>query len=303
MKAYRFGIPLTRPLLLRGQSHSVREGILVERGGRWAEASPLPGFSGETIEDVIAALRGEREAPASLRFALAGLEHPIIDSLAVPFNVLLSGNRESVLAKVDRCAQSACRAAKLKVGRGGLDSDIRLVKEVRERLPASVLLRLDANRAWTFGQAATFQAAVSGVELEYIEEPLQDASQLEELYSCSGVRYALDETLLVEHDLTSWPSATALVCKPTILGGRDAVERLATTGKPIVFSAAFESGVGISRIVQFATEFSPDVAAGLDTLDWLEDDLLLASPQKQNGVFTLSGEPQVDPDCLEAIAL
>jgi O-succinylbenzoate synthase len=144
---------------------------------------------------------------------------------------------------------------------------------------------------------------LSGFNFEYIEEPLQNPHQLEDLFSKTGVRYALDETLTDNDQIDAWPNAAALICKPTILGGRAVVEKLAATGKPITFTAAFESGVGVARIVQLAAEFSPNNAAGLDTLDWLKDDLLLTSPEKRDGIMTVLGEPTVDPSKLESIAL
>ena len=302
MKAYRFQLPFKQPINLKGQTYAVREGVLVERDGRWAEASPLPGFSEETIDDVIEALRGDRHEPCSLQFAMSALETPlIVEDEKVPWNFLLLGDAEQVLASVDRCVSSESRAAKLKIGRDDLKADVELVKEVRFRLPEYVKLRLDANQAWKLDEATTFIESISGVEIEYIEEPLQDADQLEELFSQTGVRYALDETLLRCESLERWPNATALICKPTILGGRNAIRRLAATGKPVVFSAAFESGVGICRIVQLAKEFSPTLAAGLDTLDWLAADLLVKPPAKKGGWFSIAGEPEVDESQLERI--
>ena len=182
-------------------------------------------------------------------------------------------------------------------------AEIELVRAVRERLPSEVQLRLDANQAWTLDEAALFIESLQGIDLEYIEEPLRDPQQLEELFSRTGVRYALDETLTHNELIDAWPNAAALICKPTILGGRVAVERLAATGKPITFTAAFESGVGIARIVQLAAEFSPDRAAGLDTIDWLEDDLLMHSPSKQDGIFSVVGEPVAERSKLEPIEL
>jgi len=303
MNAYRFQIPLVSPLKLKGQTYNKREGVLLERDGQWAEASPLPGFSAETIDDVIAALRGTQESPASLKFAMSALSETFSAPIEVPWNYLLLGDRDQVLSGVEKCKASGCRAVKLKVGSLELHAAISLVREVRELLPDNVQLRLDANQAWTLQDATKFCNELDDIETEYIEEPLQDSSRLEELYSRTGVNYALDETLLHHDSLDPWPNAAALICKPTILGDRQAVERLAATGKPIVFSAAFESGVGIARIVQLAAEFSPQVPAGLDTLDWLTDDLLQSSPVKRNGMFAIMEEPCVDATLLERIEL
>jgi len=303
MNAYRFRIPLVSPLKLKGQTYNEREGVLLERDGQWSEASPLPGFSVESIDDVIAALQGKQEAPPSLKFALAALEDSFSAPVEVPWNFLLLGEREQVLASVEECLASDCRAVKLKVGSRELHVAISLVREVRELLPDDMKLRLDANQAWTLLEATSFCKAMSDIELEYIEEPLKDSSQLEELHARTGVRYALDETLVQNNCLDAWPNAAALICKPTILGGSEAVQRLVATGKPIVFSAAFESGVGIARIAQLAAEFSPQVPAGLDTLDWLTDNLLHSSPEKRDGKFTILEEPNVDVTKLERIQL
>ena len=136
-----------------------------------------------------------------------------------------------------------------------------------------------------------------------MEEPLQDSNLLEELYARTGARYALDETLLRERQIEAWPNVVALVCKPTILGGRDRIQQLVATGKPVIFSAAFESGVGVARIAQLAAELSPEHAAGLDTLDWLADDLLIQSPKKQNDMFVVPETLDVAKAKLEAIEL
>jgi len=306
MNTFRFRIPFKKPIVLKGQEHAVREGVLLEQGGQWAEASPLPGFSSENIDDVVAAVRGEQPAPPALQFALQSLKAPINEPIKVPWNGLLLGNRKQVLAATDNFVQSHCRTAKLKVGRNELQADITLVKEVRKRLPDHVRLRLDANQAWLFEDAVTFFQGIEGVDLEYVEEPLQDPQLLETLFSKTGAKYALDETLLDvklfdEGFLGPWTNATALICKPTILGGPQAVQRLATSGKPIVFSAAFESGVGVVRVAQLAAQYSPELAAGLDTLDWLSEDLLVDSPQKRGEMFVVASAPTVDANRLEAI--
>ncbi len=291
MKVWRFNVPFVRPLVLKGVTHTIREGVLLLRDGQWAEASPLPGFSRESIDDVVAFLSGEqtvgplkKDIPASLDFALASLGTPIQSRLEVPFNRLLMGDREQVVSGAANCNDGTCSAVKLKVGRGELEADIELVRQVHHQL-SGVRLRLDANQAWSFDEAVEFVEALKDIEWEYIEEPLDDSSRLEELYSKTGVRYALDESLIQNAAIEQWPNVAALICKPTILGSQ-AIGRLAETGKPMVFSAAFETGVGISRVMQLASKFSPQIPAGLDTLDWLAEDVLLNSPKKGNGLMT-----------------
>ncbi len=60
---YRYELPLSEPLRLKGKELHHREGSLVELasgGGAtgWGEAAPLPGFSREGHDEVIWQLRG-----------------------------------------------------------------------------------------------------------------------------------------------------------------------------------------------------------------------------------------------------
>lgn len=321
LSAYRFRIPFRRSVMLGGQSFSYRDGILLEREGRWAEASPLPGFSRESIDDVIAVLQGTPNdlqeefagrtkksmarcisplIPAALEFGLSSLDQPQPCRLQVPLNKLLMGDPEQILADAQQCNREGFSAVKLKVGRGCLDSEISLVRQVRELLQDQIQLRLDANQAWTLKQARRFAQETESLHIQYIEEPLQNSLQLEQLYRETHLPYALDESLIGGSTLEDWPSAAALVCKPTILGGRTEIERLASTGKPVVFSSAFESGVGIARIMQLAMEFSPSVPAGLDTLGWMAGDLLMESPRQQGEAMILD-RLEVNQEVLESL--
>lgn len=59
---YRFRLPLTGPLVLRGATLTHREGLLLRLEGEggasgWGEASPLPGFSPESLPDAASGLR------------------------------------------------------------------------------------------------------------------------------------------------------------------------------------------------------------------------------------------------------
>ena len=55
----------------------------------------------------------------------------------------------------------------------------------------------------------------------------------------------MDETLRETIDLTPFPHAAALIIKPTLMGTRGPLEEWAYIPVPLVFSAAFESGIGL----------------------------------------------------------
>ncbi len=62
VRLYRYHLPLSEPLQLKGTTLRHREGLLVELasdGGAvgWGEAAPLPGFSRENLDEAAEQLR------------------------------------------------------------------------------------------------------------------------------------------------------------------------------------------------------------------------------------------------------
>lgn len=285
----------------------------------WGDAAPLPGFSVETLDESVAALgaaasalTGTEIAPAEA-FRPDSLLHARLDAAGLPssarFGVDLAlaeaaaqhGGRtlpqalagdpavvlplaglvlDGSLAEAVRLAEAGYRTLKLKVGRASVDADAALVQAVRDAVGENVALRLDANRAWSPDDARRFAEAISGIGIEFIEEPLADASGLPELWLDTALPIALDETLQQRGGadaLRGW--AAAAVIKPTLVGGLAAALRLAAQAEAVgvktVISAAFESGIGLRGLVALAAATGAR-AAGLDTARWLARDVLAA---------------------------
>ncbi len=62
LKIFEYKLPLTRPLVLRGQEVTTRNGLLVQLcdgAGHeaWGEVAPLPGFSRESLDDAMSQLK------------------------------------------------------------------------------------------------------------------------------------------------------------------------------------------------------------------------------------------------------
>jgi O-succinylbenzoate synthase len=222
----------------------------------------------------------------------------------VPINALLSGDVENIDQRALELSRSSCSTVKLKVGRAAtFAADVSAVRQVRSVLRAEQKLRLDANRAWTFSSAKAFLQAIADCDIEYIEEPLRDPGDLEALYADTHVPFALDETVGDHSTFDAFPNAAALIVKPTLIGGRERLRELARHGHPIVLSAAYESGVGISRIAQLAAEFSPGIPAGLDTYSWLAQDVLQERLKIEDWHLVIPDELVVDRSCLEELKL
>ena len=202
---------------------------------------------------------------------------------AVPVNGLLFGSPVEILGEARRMKDVGYRTVKLKVGGRSLDRDVGLVRALGEILGDAVSLRLDANRAWGFEEAAEFARGVVDVSFEYIEEPLADPAGLPEFVREFGVPVALDESLVgMELEaLGGHRYARAVVLKPTLLGGISRTlrvsERVLCLGMTPVVSSAYESGVGTAALVALAAGIGESaVPAGLDTYRRLAADVLVS---------------------------
>lgn len=284
MRLFRYRLPLVDPFVVDGHSLNIREGLLLhapERGdAAWAEASPLPGWSRESLDEVIEAARsGNWSACSSLEFAYQVLYDDTLPSDAqISLNGLLQGEASVVRTQAEHFACTSIGTLKLKVGNHpSLEAEVDFVREVMDRLRPDQRLRLDANRRWDWDDAVAFGKEIHrhSSTIEYVEEPLRDPKQLEAWREATGLNYALDETLRESPDLREFAHATAFIIKPTLQGySRQAFERLAEYDVPMVISGCYESGIGLYQLARLAARWSPGMAHGLDTYRRLERDVL-----------------------------
>ena len=292
--------------------------IAVDGSEGWGEAAPLPGFSPESLDDATEQLRTmaprltNREIPVSLArpdatslrelshltsSARLGLELALLNLSAashdltlpellkdspekiISTNGLLSGTIEKTLVDAYSMREGGYRAVKLKVGRREVSEDVGIVRRVGEILGDGVSLRLDANRAWGFDEALEFARGISGVRIEYVEEPLAEPWRLADLARGWGLPVALDESLvgMEPEELGLHPYARAVVLKPTLLGGMSRALRFAeearVLGMASVVSSSYEGGVGTGALVALAAAVGEE-PAGLDTYRALAEDVV-----------------------------
>lgn len=238
-----------------------RWGVLLEvfddEGRRGVgEASPLPGFSRESLEDCRHALEAWCRAlplpvnmsdltkplavmprPPAARFAVEtalldvqarrgeiNLPRLLSRELSGPTFVsrLLFGRRMDLLAEqVRRGLEQGFHTFKLKLG-GVKDAtrDVRLVQLLRAAVPGDWRLRVDLNAAWNLTQWERFQRGFADARVELVEDPV--AAEELPFLSPSDVPVAADEALKRE-ELPWWlaqsRSCLLWVLKPTVLGG------------------------------------------------------------------------------------
>jgi O-succinylbenzoate synthase len=280
---------------LKLRSGGFRRGILVSfqtPNGRvvFGDASPLPGWSRESLEDVLAALENGSRGSGfpSLQFARemamaeaddwAGHPAPISET---PLCALIPGGdvndwMESAL----RAIAAGARTLKFKIQPETADFLPGFFRWLEGEVPDEIKVRLDANRSMKFADFMNVAERLPGHRVEFVEEPLVEYQRLPELIGVCALPIALDETLreIRADELGAFRGASAVVFKPTLMGGWQACRPYAEIGRAMgmkpVISAAHESGLGIAMLAGLALRYTPGTAAGLDTYSYLEDDIL-----------------------------
>ncbi len=124
----------------------------------------------------------------------------------------------------------------------------------------------------------TFADGIDDLHIAYVEEPLADPARLDDFIERTSLPVALDETTreVPPATLRGLPGVTAVVLKPTLLGGLQRTRewgRVARdAGAAPVLSGSYESGVGIQMLVALAAS-GPAVPVGLSTYDRLAADV------------------------------
>ena len=333
---FRYRLPLRRPLSLLGTQHAHREGLLLrledpEGYVGWGEVAPLPGLHRESLaicRQQLATVLVSHNKPTpstapSVRFGVdmaqrmlqAKRTHPTLQAwvhpraLRLPVNGLLTESEGDFKEACKRLSISGFRAVKVKLGQGTVEQAIKRVEAVRTALGSKVELRVDANRAWSWKQACRFAQGVQDADIAYCEEPLQDIERLAALHELTGLPLALDETLwqCPQWLTSSFPGLRALIVKPTVCGPWEAslrwMDYAQRHGLKVVFSSAFESGLGLLGIAVSALVDSPSLTpCGFDTYHWLAEDILTEPLQLKDGNLYLPQHwPKVLNGRLESI--
>ena len=274
------------------------------------EASPLPGFSPDTLDvcsEQLRAVAVEKLEPGSDESAHEWLDRALAESgvtapaarFALETALLdwrgrltgisiaaLLGGKEAVTRRVPLAAlvedfpsaQAAfargIRAFKIKISPATWPAGVRLGQALRRGHGASVALRFDANQSLPASQAAAKLRELSALEPEFVEEPVPG----DELLRLDGspVPLAADESLARPG---AWPRLAAvckvLVLKPTLLGGFGACLKLAqdalARGLHVVVTHTFDGPIALAAAAELAVALpGPALACGLERHPGLE---------------------------------
>lgn len=248
-----------------------RDGLILQIGEGFGDIAPLPGFSRETFSEAKEeAMRLLAQFPQatpqlpSVQFALDCAQKPLPSSVKLSINALNE-------------MRDGCKAIKLKLGHLSVQEAIDLLKKT----PKHVEIRLDFNRKWPLDKLLSFAAHFSPDNFAYLEEPTPRFSDLLSFSRLTEFPLAVDESI---PEVPYWeiPTLKAVIVKPTILGKIP----FAPPHTELIFSSAYESGIGVLHLARLAAQYNPDRPHGFAPYLQLTSDLISPAPTLLNGVFS-----------------
>jgi len=199
--------------------------------------------------------------------------------ISIPTAGLLSlGRKTAERLAADR--GRGFRTWKVKLGTDTPPAEWKLLQDLVIGLRDGEKLRLDANRGWSEEDWKFWKPRLIGLSrwIEYLEEPFAQshtAASLLKQAEQAPVPLALDESLqagsLDEWININWPGF--YIIKPSLFGHPERwVRQLRPVSDRVILSSVFETGIGLSAILQLAGEF-PARDHGLGTVSYFEDGL------------------------------
>lgn len=317
---FPYCLPLKRPWIAAAATLTERRGALLkltdaEGLAGWGDCAPLP--SGGNADAVLAAHDAWACRPASADFSTlppevrwaietaqadlaarrAGVplwRHLGDTSGEIAINAALGPLDDDTPARIADALARGYRIGKIKVGIAPVEEEIARLKA----LDAPLLLRLDANRAWSDDDALRFLTAIADLPIDGVEEPLAapEPAKLAALQAAVPYALAIDESLplLGIEALIATQAVRRLVLKPARLGGIVATMALAraarAAGIEIVLTSVVDSAIGVIAAAHLAAAIAPDIAHGLGTGVWLATDVAVPPPVIA-GILSLSAAP------------
>jgi o-succinylbenzoate synthase len=238
LSLYTYRLPFRQPLITGAGAITERAGYLIHFSHNGydsvTEASPLPGFSAETLEEIGIQLKGSKNEinsffcsdfsthqlksflsslpqSASLQFAISymGIEllfkrdpdqiTKIFDRVPLPaikVNAMIGSLTEKELIEsIQRDYRTGIRTIKIKAPYPIDDLAASLLKA--NHLFPDISYRLDANRSWPADEFEASVLKLSNLPIEYIEEPFKfvDFNNLPDNIKNSTIPIAFDESI------------------------------------------------------------------------------------------------------------
>jgi O-succinylbenzoate synthase len=296
-----------QPLVTHHQTWTIREGIILcladSQGNKgWGEVAPIPWFGCETLTQALAFCQqlGETITEADIctipdslpacqfgfESALQWLSSSTMEisnkqiSKEIKYCYLLPTGKQALHVWENIYKLGLSDTFKWKIGVNSLGTEIEIFKQLTQRLPSAVKLRLDANGGLNVAQARQWLTITDKMTtIEFLEQPLP-CSQLEMMLQLSQeyqTPLALDESVANLAQLEKcyqqgWRNI--FIIKAAIAGSPHRLrEFIRKKSLNVVFSSVFETQIGQKAALDLAQELSsPNYALGFGIDHWFKED-------------------------------
>ncbi len=197
----------------------------------------------------------------------------------IPINGLIwMGDASFMEKQIEEKLESGFDCIKMKIGAIDFDTEIELLKGIRKRFSKEqIILRVDANGAFTPKEALEKLKRLSEFDLHSIEQPIKAGQHEEMAQLCAEtpIPIALDEELIgidrytTKAELLETIQPQYIILKPSLIGGfrgSDTWIQLAEEkGIGWWITSALESNIGLNAIAQWTYTKDTQMPQGLGT--------------------------------------
>ena len=193
--------------------------------------------------------------------------------VGIPINGLVwMGTFDEMQQRIEEKLAQGFRCVKLKIGAIDFDSELMLIRKIRERFgPREVELRVDANGAFSFNDDALYKLQLlSQYALHSIEQPIpaRQWTYMAELCRESPLPIALDEELIGintpdhKRQMLNIIRPAYIVLKPSLHGGMSGTREWVSIARDMHIgswiTSALESNVGLNAVAQLCSDVYGD---------------------------------------------
>jgi len=209
-----------------------------------------------------------KQAGVPLYRYLGGAKRQIITDITIGIETA-----ENMATSAAKFVAQGFQIIKVKLGKKP-DDDIKRIEAIRQAIPASVDIRIDANQGWTFEEAKWALNQLARYNISFCEQPMRtyDDEWLPELCRQSPIAIMADESVYTHHDagrIIRNKAARFINIKFAKSGGINEAIKINQVaeahGMPCMLGSMLESRLALTANVHFAMAFTNLQFFDLDT--------------------------------------
>lgn len=197
----------------------------------------------------------------------------------IPINGLIwMGDASFMQEQIEQKLNEGFSCLKMKIGAIDFETEIQLLTSIRKRFSSDkIILRVDANGAFSPTEAMNKLDRLSDFDIHSIEQPIKQGqwNEMKQLCLNTKVPIALDEELIginstaEKINLLETIRPQYIILKPSLHGGIKGCQEWISLAEelsiPWWITSALESNIGLNAICQFTAEYQNNLPQGLGT--------------------------------------